>query len=138
MTTLTSVAESIAPVGTKLHGEIVCWNIEGIKVRFADLLGALHACGLEPAVARELLPRHAFARACKRLETNRIIRMVNETEDELHFQFTEERKEADRFEYTFETTLRLAKKTGKVSGTLPGLVTHAQELVNEAIAVRTG
>jgi hypothetical protein len=138
MTTLTGVAESIAPTGTKLHGEIVAWNIEGVKVRYADLLAALHACGLEPNVARELLPRHAFARACKKLETNRIIRLVSEDEDTLSFQFTAERKEDDRFEYTFETLLKLAKKTGKVSGELPGLVTHAQELVNEAIAVRTG
>lgn len=138
MTTITTVAESIAPVGTKLHGEIVCWNIEGVKVRYADLLSALHECGLDGGVARELLPRHAFARACKKLETNRIIRMVNETEDELHFQFTAERKEDDRYEYTFETMLKLLKKTGKVTGEMPGLVTHAQELLNEAISVRTG
>ena len=38
------------------------------------LVDALTASGLDPGVARELAPRHAFARACRRLSDRRIIR----------------------------------------------------------------
>ncbi|MGC4051931.1 MAG: hypothetical protein QM757_21525 [Paludibaculum sp.] len=53
--------------GTRLLGEVIAWTCPGVAVRHADLVAALADAGLDPAVARELAPRHAFTRACKRL-----------------------------------------------------------------------
>ncbi len=66
MTTLTHGRYAVAP-GTKLWGEIITWTCGGLTVRHRDLVDALTDSGLDAAVARELAPRHAFARACKKL-----------------------------------------------------------------------
>ena len=72
MTTLarTNGLPAVAP-GTKLLGEVIAWGCAGVTVRHADLIGALRATGLDESVARELAPRHAFARACQRLSAGR-------------------------------------------------------------------
>ena len=124
--------------GTRLLGEVIAWACPGLAVPHADLVRALEAADLDPGVARELAPRHAFARACKRLSDQRIIRPVAEDATTIKFQFTQETREDDRYEYTLETTLTLDKQTGGVSCALPGLATAAQEELDRCIAVRTG
>ena len=124
--------------GTRLLGEVIAWACPGLAVPHADLVRALEAAGLDPGVARELAPRHAFARACKRLSDQRIIRPVAEDATTIRFQFTQETRADDRYEYTLETTLTLDKQTGGVSCALPGLATLAQEELDRCIAVRTG
>lgn len=128
---------AVAP-GTKLLGEVIAWTCPGAAVRNADLVAALADAGLDPGVARELLPRHAFARACKKLARDRIIRPVAEDESTITFQFTQESRKGDHFEYALETMLALEKATGRVRCGLPGLATLAQELVDRAIDARTG
>jgi len=54
------------------------------------------------------------------------------------FQFTQESRAGDKYEYTLETMLALEKATGKVKCERPGLATLAQELVDAAIDARTG
>src|SRR5205823_8621813 len=88
----------IAP-GTKLLGEILSWSCAGLTLRHLDLVLALRESGLDERVARELLPRHAFARACRKLAKQRIIRPVAEDSTHITFQFTQE-KAGDRYEYT--------------------------------------
>jgi hypothetical protein len=124
--------------GTKLLGEVISWTCPGTAVRHADLVAALADAGLDTGVARELLPRHAFARACKTLAKDRIIRSVAEDVATITFQFTQESRAADRYEYTLETMLVLEKATGKVQCELAGLATLAQELLDRAIDARTG
>jgi hypothetical protein len=124
--------------GTKLLGEVISWTCPGAAVRHADLVAALAAAGLDTGVARELLPRHAFARACKKLADGRIIRPVSEDAATLTFQFTHEARAGDKYEYTLETMLVLEKSTGKVRCELAGLAGHAQDLVDRAIDARTG
>src|SRR5215218_6296029 len=124
--------------GTRLLGEVIAWACPGVSVTHADLVRALEAAGLDPGVARELAPRHAFSRACKRLSDQRIIRPVSEDAATIKFQFTAESREGDRYEYRLETTLTLDKQTGSVSCELPGLATMAQEELDRCIAVRTG
>jgi len=123
---------------TRLLGEVIAWACPGLSVTHTTLVAALEAAGLEPGVARELAPRHAFARACKKLSEQRIIRPVAEDAATIKFQFTQESREGDRFEYTLETMLTLNKQTGAVSCELPGLATAAQEQLDRCIAVRTG
>ena len=129
---------SIAPAGAPLLGEVIAWACPGVAVRHADLVAALDHAGLDPGVARELAPRHAFTRACRRLGEKRIIRPVAETQRELRFQFTAESRAGDRFEYTLETLLTLDKQTGLVTCDLPGLGALAQDELDRCVAARTG
>src|SRR3989440_12785401 len=85
--------------GTCLLGEIITWSCSGASIRHLDLVRALRGAGLDEGVARELAPRHAFTRACRRLARARIIRQVSEDRTALTFRFTAERKEGDRFAY---------------------------------------
>lgn len=124
--------------GTRLLGEVVSWTCPAAAVRHADLVAALADAGLDTGVARELLPRHAFSRACRKLAKDRIIRPVAEDQAGITFQFTQESRAGDRFEYTLETILTLDKATGRVRCELPGLATLAQELLDLAIDARTG
>jgi hypothetical protein len=100
-------------VGTKLLGEVITWDCSGIIVRHLDLVDALTDSELDPSVARELAPRYAFSRACRKLSDDRIIRQVTEDTNTIQFQFTAEHKEGDRFSYDFETLLTLEKATGR-------------------------
>src|SRR3954469_10484528 len=124
--------------GTRLLGEVISWTCPAVTVRHAAVIEALRESGLDETVARELAPRHAFARACRKLARERIIRQVAEDPATITFQFTQESKAGDRFEYTLETMLALEKATGRVSCDLPGLATLAQELLDRAIEDRTG
>ncbi len=124
--------------GTPLLGEIITWTCSGVTVQYHDLIAALKDAGLDESVARELAPRHAFTRACKKLSDQRIIRPVAEDEATVTFQFTAETRRTDRIEYELETMLTLDKKTGAVSCDLPGLATLAQEELDRCVAVRTG
>ncbi|HJZ58635.1 MAG TPA: DUF6744 family protein [Gemmataceae bacterium] len=124
--------------GTPLLGEIITWTCAGVSVKYPDLIAALKEAGLDESVARELAPRHAFTRACRKLNDQRIIRQVAEDEASVRFQFTAEHRDGDRYEYELETMLVLDKKTGKVSCDLAGLATLAQEELDRCIGVRTG
>lgn len=139
---MTATARPAAPfpvsVGTRLLGEVISWTSTGVSLTHAALVTALQAAGLDPAVARELAPRHAFTRACKKLSDQRIIRQLSEDETTLRFQFTQESRAGDKFEYQLETLLALDKRTGAVSCDLPGLATLAQEELDRAIDARTG
>jgi hypothetical protein len=123
---------------TRLLGEIITWSCTGLTVRHLALVEALRDAGLNEGVARELAPRHAFSRACRKLAQDRIIRQVSEDGETITFQFTAESKKEDRFEYAFETLLSLEKASGKVSCPLPGLASLAQEELDRAIQDRTG
>jgi hypothetical protein len=128
---------AIAP-GTRLLGEVISWNCPPEKVRYRAVIEALRESDLDETVARELAPRHAFSRACRKLARERIIRQVSEDEATITFQFTSEKREGDRFQYELETLLHLDKNTGKVTCPLPGLATLAQEHLDDCIASRTG
>jgi hypothetical protein len=73
MSRLRTAAPLLAAAGQKLLGEIITWTCPGLAVRHLDLIQALRTAGLDEGVARELAPRHAFTRACKRLSDQRII-----------------------------------------------------------------
>src|SRR4051812_35882709 len=128
MTTLTKTNGLFAaPPGTRLLGEIITWSCSKVSIRHIDLIEALRDSGLDESVARELAPRHAFARACKKLSEARIIRQVGEDDASIRFQFTAEHRDGDHFTYDLETMLSLDKATGRVTCDLPGLATVAQE-----------
>lgn len=127
----------VAP-GTTLLGEILTWSCAGVKIKHADLIEALREASLDESVARELAPRHAFSRACKKLSEARIIRQIAEDAHNITFQFTRESKASDSYEYTLETRLVLEKASGKITCDLPGLATLAQEELDRCIEARNG
>ena len=137
MTTAALARPPHVPAGTELLGEIIAWTAGG-STKHLDLIDALVAAELDEGVARELAPRCAFGRACKKLSEQRIIRPVGETARELTFQFTAEERDGDRFRYQMETLLTLEKATGIVTCDLPGLATLAQEELDRCIEARTG
>src|SRR6478609_5746383 len=106
MTTTAAVPFPVA-AGTRLLGEVIAWTCSGVSVTHAALVAALAEAGLDAGVARELAPKHAFTRACKKLCDRRIIRKVAEDEATVRFQFTQESRDGDRFDYTLETLLTL-------------------------------
>jgi hypothetical protein len=124
--------------GTRLLGEVISWTCSGVAVTHPALLTALRDAGLDVNVARELAAKHAFTRACKKLCDRRIIRQVAEDETCVKFQFTQESRDGDRYEYALETMLTFDKRTGTVTCDLPGLATLAQEELDRATDARTG
>jgi len=126
------------PAGVRLLGEVIAWTCAGVAVTHPALLAALRDAGLDDGAARELAPKHAFTRACKKLCDRRIIRQVAEGEATVTFQFTQESRDGDRFDYHLETMLTLDKKTGRVTCDLPGLATLAQEELDRATEARSG
>lgn len=127
-----------SPPDGRLLGEVITWTCNGLSIAHLALVEALAESGLDAGVARELAPRHAFSRACKRLSERRIIRPVAENATTITFQFTAESRADDHYEYVMETLLTLHKQTGTVTCDLPGLATLAQEELDRCIAVRTG
>jgi hypothetical protein len=134
----TAAAPFPLAAGARLLGEVISWSCSGVAVTHAALVAALTDAGLDESVARELAPRHAFTRACKKLSDARIIRQVAEDEAAVRFQFTAEHRSGERIEYALETMLTLDKKSGAVTGDLPGLATLAQEHLDHALEARTG
>jgi hypothetical protein len=126
------------PAGTKMLGEIITWACSATSIKHIDLVLALRGSGLDESVARELAPRHAFARACKKLSEARIIRQVAEDETKIRFQFTSEHRAGKQFVYDLETMLDLDKATGTVTCDLPDLAARAQEELDRCLANRTG
>jgi hypothetical protein len=122
----------------KTLGEIIAWNVGGVRVTHSALVNALRDVGFDARLARELAPRHAWTRACKRLEENRIIRPVEEDRAQVKFQFTQERRVEDGFEYDRETVITLDKLTGRLECDKDDLKTTAQQLLDEHIELRFG
>ena len=138
MTTATVARPFPVAAGTRLLGEVISWTCSGVAVTHAALVAALADADLDEGVARELAPRHAFTRACKKLSDQRIIRQVAEDETCVKFQFTAESRDGDHFAYTLETLLTLDKRTGTVTCDLPGLATVAQEELDRCLDARSG
>lgn len=121
-------------------GQVIAWELPtGTNIKYVDLVDGLQRAGLETKVARQLLPRYAFARAAHKMSENRIIRSVvdDPNSNTLTFQFTKEFLQGDKYEYQFETNLILHKDTGRIECQLDGLRQMATELLQQAIENRT-
>lgn len=120
----------------KTHGEIVAWSVRG-SYPFSDVVKALVGAELNEKEARDIIPRNAFARSCKQLADERIIRKIDEDRWQMRFQFTKESLVGDQFEYAFETVLTLNKTTGDITCDIPELVKKANKLMQSASEIRT-
>ena len=121
----------------KMLGEIITWKIQGVAISHADLLAGLMASNLDCDVAKELAPRNAFARACSKLDSERIIRKVAEDHATITFQFTREALEEGKFSYHFESLLFLNKHSGGITSENFELEQLAKEEFGRCLEART-
>ena len=121
----------------KMLGEIITWKIQGVAISHADLLSGLMASDLDCDVAKELAPRNAFARACSKLDSERIIRKVAEDHATISFQFTREALEEGKFSYHFESLLFLNKHSGAITSENLELEQLAKEEFGRCLEART-
>lgn len=131
-----------ANAGMRLLGEIITWSAGKDSHVHSSVVTALKDAGLDETVARELLPRQAFGRACKKLTEERVIDVVNEDGRELKFQFTkryvDEVGGEKGWKYERECYLTLDKELGKVA--CPGnptLEAAAQVELDRCMEART-
>ena len=121
----------------KMLGEIITWKIQGVAISHADLISGLMASDLDCDVAKELAPRNAFARACSKLNNERIIRKVAEDHSTISFQFTREALEEGKFSYHFESLLFLDKHSGNITSENLELEQLAKEEFGRCLESRT-
>jgi hypothetical protein len=121
----------------KMLGEIITWKIQGVAISHADLLSGLMASDLDCDVAKELAPRNAFARACSKLDSERIIRKIAEDHEKISFQFTREALEEGKFSYHFESLLFLNKYSGGITSENLELEQLAKEAFGRCMEERT-
>ena len=121
----------------KMLGEIITWKIQGVAISHADLLAGLMASDLDCDVAKELAPRNAFARACSKLDSERIIRKIAEDHATITFQFTREANEGGKFHYYFESLLFLNKYSGSITSENLELEQLAREEFGRCMEART-
>jgi len=121
----------------KMLGEIITWKIHGVAISHADLLSGLMASDLDCDVAKELAPRNAFARACSKLDSERIIRKIAEDHEKISFQFTREALEDGKFNYHFESLLFLNKYSGGITSENLELEQLAKEEFGRCMEERT-
>ena len=121
----------------KMLGEIITWKVQGVAISHADLISGLMASDLDCDVARELAPRNAFARACSKLDSERIIRKVAEDHATITFQFTREALEEGKFSYHFESLIFLNKHSGKITSENLELEKLAKEEFCRCMEART-
>lgn len=124
--------------GMLLLGEIITWNARTDSTHtHSNVIEALKSADLDEDVCRELLPRHAFARACRKMKDNRMIDPVNETEDIIVFQLTRKFLADEELKFEKEILLRLNKTSGQIVCQNAKLQELAQAKLDEAMDVRT-
>ena len=121
----------------KMLGEIITWKVQGVAISHADLISGLMASDLDCDVAKELAPRNAFARACSKLDSERIIRKVAEDHATITFQFTKEALEEGKFSYHFESLIFVNKHSGKITSENLELEQLAKEEFCRCMEART-
>lgn len=122
----------------QMLGEIITWNAKADKDHmYSDVVNALKAAQLDPDVAKEFLPRHAFSRACRVLSSERVIDIFKEEGSELVFQFTDRIFKESGWDYSKKTFLRLNRETGIIKCEVDELREMAQKELDRCMVTRT-
>lgn len=121
----------------RLLGEVITWQVKTDSVKHNDVVNALVDAGLDDKLAREMLPKHAFTRAAKKLTEDRVIDVLRDEADTVTFQFTKRALRGDEWKYEKETLLVLDKVTGKIKCDNDDLRKFAQGELDRCIEART-
>ena len=121
-----------------MFGRIVTWQVKRGSTRtHQDVIDALNKAGLDPGVARKIMPKFAFSRACKKLQDEAVFDVVKESADSVKFQLTKKSMANEEWTYSKDTILTLNKITGDISCKKSDIEQKAQKLLNEALEIRT-
>lgn len=120
----------------ELLGVIVSFSPPS-EVEFYRLRAALSGAGWESGLAREMLPRDAFARAARQLRQGRLIDVVAETDDSILFQLTRKWSDENEVHFALDTQLTLDKTTGRVTCSDDALRVHAEGLISAHLGKRS-
>lgn len=124
--------------GVEMLGEVVIPNSRtGNIIGYTKVKEALTAAGLDPDAAKEILPKSAFARACRQMEEERQIDVFHEEEGTITFQFTKKELAKTEWKFNKECFLTLDKTSGQISCENSDLQTKAQGILDSAINTRT-
>lgn len=118
-------------------GEIITWHPGKGNVTHQLIQESLKKADLNEKVAKELAPRFAFSRACKKLAEDRVIDVLRDDSDTITFQFTKKRMDNEEWKYSKETLLNLNKTTGKIECEVKDLEKMAQDELDRCIKDRT-
>jgi hypothetical protein len=84
-------------------GHICWWNVHNVDIIRDQLVNVLKSCNIDEKFARSHNFRATFIRSLRELESNRIIRLVEETPSAMFYQFTSEtRVEGDEHELQYD------------------------------------
>lgn len=123
----------------KWLGTIVTWSsgADGSTHKYSQVTEALNKAGLDGKYSRELLPRHAFSRAARKLSEDRVIEIFTQNETDLVFQFTKMHLGETEWEFNREAFVTLNKITGTVTSDNHDLARTAQVELDNAMETRT-
>lgn len=132
------VVNQLTADAVTMHGEIITWNVKAKTTHtHTDVVAALSAAGLDVSVAREFLPRNAFARACRKLADERVIDVVKDEAARVVFQFTRKHLDKSEWQYSKEFDVSLDKQTGVIECDDQKLREHAQQELDRCMIERT-
>ena len=121
----------------KWLGIIVTWNSGQDCHKQSSVQEALTKAGLDTKYSRELLPRHAFSRAARKLSDQRVIDIFTQNETDIVFQFTHMRLGEKEWEFNREAFVTLNKITGELKSDNHDLARQAQVELDNAMETRT-
>lgn len=121
----------------RLLGEVITWGMDNQVHSHSAVVQALKDAGLSTEPAKEILPRHAFTRASKKLTEDKVIDELAKDGDLLSFQFTKRELANKEWKYSKDTVLILNTATGKVECKDKKLESFAQRVLDKAIVDRT-
>jgi hypothetical protein len=132
------IAAAMKADSAEFFGEIVTWQVRRDSSRtFSDVVNALSKAGLDPAMAKKIMPRAAFTRACKALKEKAVFDVIKDTADKTKFQMTKKGMQNEEWVYTKETVLVLDKNTGVLECKNKDVRDAAQKLLDAALEIRT-
>ncbi len=121
----------------ELLGEIITWGLDAKVHSHQAVLTALNIAKLSTAPAKEILPKHAFTRAQRKLAEDKVIDTLAKDGDNISFQFTKRAMKSGEWVYSKECVLVLNTSTGQIECEDKKLEAHAQKLLDQAIEDRT-
>lgn len=124
--------------GIEMLGEIITWQVRRDQTRtYQDVIDALKQSKLDEKVARKILPRFAFTRACKKLKEQAIFDVVKDGTDTIRFQMTKKSMKSEEWVYAKDVDLVLDKVNGTIQCKRKELEALAQKLLDQALEIRT-
>jgi hypothetical protein len=135
--------------GLQLLGEVITWTTPNGGTTYVSMREALRAAGLDPDVAKVILPKNAFTRAARRLQDEGVFDAVPTTDPsaQLAFQLTGKSLvtsptaavgTTQEWNYAKRETVYLDPNAGTISAADKQLEAQVQAEINRAISHRTG